>query len=169
MSKKRGYEQFARAAGLQEDQEDVQIPRKRLKLSSQAVNDTDDQLISALNSINLNPRKLNQNQVQPNPFMNQQPYERMITTPGPKQPVSKLHKWHESDRKVKTPMPGEMQFGTFKARKVPKSLYERPSKKKQAQHLKSASKSVSSDEDGEDYNWIDEQNFGNKENFSMLA
>ena len=88
--------------------------------------------------------------------MIQQQNQRLNTTPGPKQPVSKLQKWHESDRKVKTPLPGEMQFGTFKARKVPKSLYERPSKKKQAQHLKSASKSVSSDEDGEDYSCIDE-------------
>lgn len=38
----------------------------------------------------------------------------------------------------------------FKARPVPKSLYERPSKKLQAQKLKSANKSIIGEESGED-------------------
>ena len=52
-----------------------------------------------------------------------------------------------SEKKVKTPMPGHVLFGEFRARQVPKSNYERPSKKKQAQNLKSANKSFNSEEE----------------------
>ena len=68
-------------------------------------------------------------------------------TPGPKQATFKLHKVNPFTLKATTPMPGQVQFGAFKARQVPKSLYERPSKKKQALNLKSASKSVCSEDE----------------------
>ena len=74
-----------------------------------------------------------------------------MMTPGPKKTVSKLNMVKESDKRVMTPIPGQVQFGVFKARPVPRSLYERPSKKLQAQKLKSANKSIIGEESEEDH------------------
>ena len=89
-------------------------------------------------------------------------------TSGPKQLAPKVHRWNLNERKVPAQAAGKLHFGTFKARQVPKSLYERPSKKKQAQGLKSASRSVSSEE--EEYAPTESpfsgRSLGGKENYS---